>query len=159
MVQVAFCNSGLHICARLCDSTQHASPRTDLTLQWTSGRSHPRAEAGYATEAGSKTSYDLNHKQHVQVPAGKVDSVWDSARVHEADAEGKEQLKRVAEARNGHAWLLLEYMDRGSLQARLHQVQGLGWPCGLEQIRNRVLCVMRPPDRITRDRVPARNLC
>ena len=62
----------------------------------------------------------------MQVPAGKVDSVWDSARVHEADSEQKAQLKRMAEAKNGHAWLLLEYMDRGSLQVRLHQFQGLG---------------------------------
>ena len=38
--------------------------------------------------------------------------------MHEADAEQKAQLKRVAEAKIGHAWLLLEYMDRGSLQAR-----------------------------------------
>lgn len=52
------------------------------------------------------------------MPAGAADCVWDSARVHEADAEKKAQLRRVAEAKNGHAWLLLEYMDRGSLQAR-----------------------------------------
>ena len=91
--------------------------------RYETARGQPRAEAGSATEHHSGPLFKLNYKHHVQVPAGKVDSVWDSARVHDADLEQKAQLKRVAEAKNGHAWLLLEYMDRGSL----HQVQGLGF--------------------------------
>ena len=60
----------------------------------------------------------LTYGISAQVPAGKAECVWDSARVHELDAEHSAQLKHAVEAKNGHAWLLLEYMDRGPLQAR-----------------------------------------
>ncbi|KAK9834909.1 hypothetical protein WJX81_007916 [Elliptochloris bilobata] len=56
---------------------------------------------------------------HSVVPADGADCMWDSADsacIHGQAAERKAQLKPMAEARNGHAWLLLEYTDRGSLQ-------------------------------------------
>ena len=49
-----------------------------------------------------------------QVSSGQAERVWDSANT---DAEGKAQAKRAAEVKSGSAWLLLEYMDRGCLQA------------------------------------------
>ncbi len=53
-----------------------------------------------------------------QVPAKDIEA-WDSA--HEgaaSEAARKAQTRRAASAKHGNAWLLLEFMDRGCLQAR-----------------------------------------
>jgi hypothetical protein len=53
-----------------------------------------------------------------QVPAKDIEA-WDSA--HEgaaSEAARKAQTRRAGSAKHGNAWLLLEFMDRGCLQAR-----------------------------------------